>query len=168
MDSYIIAGTGHRPNKIKVGSFDGYSPMIYDLLVEFAEIKLNQFRWPPGEIISGMALGWDQALAEAALRLDIPLIAAVPFEGQESKWPRESQKRYNWILSKAHDVVIVSPGPYSPNKLHDRNEWMVDNCNLLLTLWDGSEGGTKACINYAEWKGREMHHLWDEWLTHVG
>ena len=41
----------------------------------------------PDAVISGMALGWDQAVARATADLGIPWVAAITFEGQESKWP---------------------------------------------------------------------------------
>ena len=30
-------------------------------------------------------------------------------------------------------------------------------------LWDGSDGGTGACVKYAERVGRIWVNLWDEW-----
>ncbi|MEG3958811.1 hypothetical protein [Microcoleus sp. herbarium2] len=39
----------------------------------------------PTHVISDMALGWDMAVAIAMLKLNIPLIFAVPFEGQNQK-----------------------------------------------------------------------------------
>jgi hypothetical protein len=36
-----------------------------------------------------MARGWDLALAKAAVELGLPLFAAIPFVGQESRWPAE-------------------------------------------------------------------------------
>jgi hypothetical protein len=36
-------------------------------------------------VISDMALGWDMAVAIAMLKLNIPVIFAVPFEGQNQK-----------------------------------------------------------------------------------
>jgi hypothetical protein len=39
----------------------------------------------PTHVISDMALGWDMAVAFAMLKLNIPLIFAVPFEGQNQK-----------------------------------------------------------------------------------
>jgi hypothetical protein len=39
----------------------------------------------PTHVISDMALGWNMAVAIAMLKLNIPLIVAVPFEGQNQK-----------------------------------------------------------------------------------
>ena len=41
---------------------------------------------------------------------------------------------------------------------------MVDNCDVLLALWDGVErGGTWYTILYARFKGRPVVHLWASW-----
>lgn len=152
----IIAGTGHRPNKL-----GGYSKEAFTKLVDLATDSLLELG--PEKVISGMALGWDQALATAVLNLNIPLIAAVPFFGQESKWPLNSKKQYRDLISKADDVIFVCDKGYAPWKMQIRNEWMVDNCDLVLALWDGSEGGTGNCISYASSQGREILNLWSEY-----
>jgi hypothetical protein len=66
----IVAGTGHRPDKL-----GGYSDDAFNLLVKIAKHWLEMNK--PTRVISGMALGWDQALATAAVEVDIPFVAAV-------------------------------------------------------------------------------------------
>lgn len=153
----VLAATGHRPDKL-----GGYSMGARVRLTRFATGVIPQYA--PDEFISGMALGWDTACALAALALGIPLVAAVPFEGQESQWPQDAQFLYRWILSQAARVVIVSPGGYAAHKMQIRNQWMVDNSNLLLALWNGSPGGTANCITYAEGVGRLYGNPWHQWL----
>lgn len=34
-----------------------------------------------------------------------------------------------------------------------RNEFMVDNADMVLAYHDGSEGGTKNCVDYAKSQG---------------
>lgn len=96
-----------------------------------------------------MALGVDQDFAQISIELAIPFTAALPFIGQEDRWPESSRKYYEWLLERADDVVVVSPGGYSAAKMQVRNEWMVDNCDHLVAVWDGSEGGTGNCVRYA-------------------
>lgn len=110
------------------------------------------------EFISGFALGADTLFAEAVLelkRLNYParLIAAVPFKSQCSNWPQKSQNKYNDLLSKCDEVVIVSPGEYSPAKMQKRNEWMVDRAEMVFAIWNGGTGGTANCVKYAMSKG---------------
>lgn len=150
-----LAGTGHRPEKL-----GGYTAAVAERLFDLARAVL--VREAPTKVISGMALGWDTALALAALDLGIPLLAAVPFAGQERKWPVPSQEIYRAIIARA-EVVVVCEGGYAPWKLQKRNEWMVDNADALIALWDGSSGGTANCVAYAAPRGIRMVNVWSTW-----
>lgn len=151
----VISGTGHRPDKL-----GGYGKTAFDKLVTIAKNFLIEEN--PDIVISGMALGWDQALAIAAIQLNIPFIAAVPFKGQESMWPRESQEFYRYILNRAHKVEVTSTGGYSPEKMQIRNKWMVDNSTKIAAMFNGSRGGTYNCIKYAEQVGKPIINLYDK------
>lgn len=79
-----VAGTGHRPDKL-----GGYSKEAGDALFTVASDYLQKTQ--PSLVISGGALGWDTELALAAISLGIPLSVYIPFLGQDSVWPIESQ-----------------------------------------------------------------------------
>jgi uncharacterized phage-like protein YoqJ len=153
----ILAGTGHRPNNL-----GGYGISVMDRLVLLAKEALEILE--PAKCISGAALGWDTAIMRASIILDIPFIAAVPFLGQESAWPESSQAAYQDLLSRAESVHVISSGGYSASKMQTRNEWMVDNCDAVLALYDGqSSGGTRNCLEYATRKNRLQFNLWEAW-----
>lgn len=159
----IIAATGHRPDKL-----GGYDERTFGALKFLAEcyIKLNLTPDPRTRIeagISGMALGWDMAWAEALIELEVPLIAAIPFVGQEQRWPDASQERYRRILGAADRVEIICTGGYAAYKMQARNEWMVDKADRIVALWDGSAGGTRNCVAYAEECKVPIDNLWDQW-----
>lgn len=152
----IIAGTGHRPNKL-----GGYDSAITRALERMATDWLIEHK--PSLVISGMALGWDQALAQAAIDLKIPFDAYIPFEGQESKWPSISQLHFKFLCTQARRVIIVCSGEYEGWKMQERNKRMVKDCNKILALWDGTRGGTGACIAYANSCRRPVINLWEKW-----
>lgn len=110
-------------------------------------------------IITGMALGADTLFALVGLEMPKiqKIIAAIPFEGQETMWPSNSQNRYHWILSqpKVEKVYVSEPG-YHPAKMQIRNQWMVDHADRIIAVWDGTAGGTKNCVSYAKRVGIEM------------
>lgn len=153
----VICGTGHRPNKL-----GGFSPTVADALRRLARHWLLE---QPGDtqVITGMALGWDMALGRAASDLGMIVHAAVPFPGQESRWPAQSQREFQALLVRCSSVTEVSPGPYSPALMQVRNEWMVDRAHVVLALWDGSAGGTGNCVRYAEQVGKPIVNLWPRW-----
>lgn len=153
----IIAGTGHRPSSI--GGFNDETTFKL-LIVAFKALKVIK----PELVITGMALGWDQALAKAAIGLKINFLAAIPFEGQEAVWPESSKIEYKNLLSHAKDVKVVCDKGYAPWKMQARNAWMVDNSDYLLALWNGSEGGTGNCVKYAISKDRLIINVWNDFL----
>lgn len=120
----------------------------------------------PAKVNCGMALGWDQALAEAAVLEGIPFDAYVPFLGQESVWPEESKKHYRYLMGKADTIVYVCPPGYAPWKMQKRNEAMVDAAEGVLALWNNSAGGTANCVSYATRKGKPVRNVWGEWVAY--
>lgn len=158
----VLCATGHRPDKL-----GGYSPTIELRLNTVAEWHLMNDT--PGLMVVGMAPGWDQAVARTCAKLGIPFIAAVPFEGQELRWPAPAQRRYHILLSKAKEVKVISPGPYEQWKMFKRNEWMVDNSDGCVALWNGDHsGGTYDTVKYVERRQQARPdytfvNLWPEW-----
>lgn len=150
----ILCGTGHRPNKL-----GGYGDDVTERLVEVAKKHLDNV----DKVVSGMALGWDTALAIAAVQKGIPFVAAVPFIGQEQAWPEESQTIYRNLLDLACETVIVCEGGYAPWKLQERNKWMVDHSDAVLALWNGTSGGTRNCLSYASKKGKVVLNVWGDY-----
>ena len=164
----IICGTGHRPPKL-----GGYTTDVFERLVELAEQYIteqckaaiidhddHQF-----SIISGMALGWDMALAQACITTYCKWTAAIPFEGQQLEWPKASQSTWQFLVEQADKVEIISDGGYAAWKMHRRNEWMVNHSDKVVALYNGDPlGGTAACLHYAESQGKTVDNLWDKWM----
>lgn len=64
---------------------------------------------------------------------------------------------YNYILSRADYIKYVSENNYTQNCMQKRNEAMVDSCNIVLAVWDGSSGGTCNCVNYARKRNKNIY-----------
>mgnify|MGYP000852490524 CR=1 FL=1 len=56
---------------------------------------------------------------------------------------------YRALLKSAHGTRVIAPSP-SKKAFDLRNRAMVDDCDLLIAIWDGSPGGTANCVEYAE------------------
>lgn len=175
----VVAGTGHRPQMLNpLDASDrkfGFTPEAHEALLDVARDSLARIRdnHPDKEItvISGVALGFDQALAQAALEAEMRVVAAVPFKGQENRWGRDSQAAYRQLLDRivaaGGEVHVVSPGGYNPAKMQTRNEWMVDRANIVLGLNSGHAGGTVNCIDYARQQGKEIVNVWESYERRV-
>ena len=148
----IISFSGHRP--VKLGGWRIPNPTYNHVCDKLRELLLQL---KPTKAISGMALGFDSWAAEICIELEIPFLAAVPFAGQESRWPEEAQENYRQLLSQAAEIVTVSTGGYTADKMQVRNCWMVDHCEAMIIAFDGSPGGTYNCVKYAQECGRIIH-----------
>lgn len=158
----IIAVTGHR----EAHGFRYNS----EPLTEFAEQTIARFQ--PRLVVTGMALGWDQAVAEACVRSGVRFIAAVPFEGQQNRWPEASRREYDRLLSHASDIVTCEKfKPYSQRLVSKvmqcRNEYMVDRADSVVALWDGHKGGTMHCVRYAERKAVPVTNVRSDWMDYI-
>ena len=166
MTERTVVGTGHRPPRL-----GGYH--LQSKLDEFAREIIDELLCvddvPLVHGISGMALGWDQALARAFDYSGIDWTAAIPCLGQDRTWPLSSQEEYARLLTRATHVHMVTNGPYEPWTMIARDRWMVDQAigprDRLLALWDGDKrGGTWDTISYAEKHSLERIDLWERWV----
>lgn len=151
-----ICVTGHRPNKLY--GYNLSDPHWQSLKEHFKTIlKENNC----DEAITGMALGVDTVFALAVLELkdegyNIKLHCAIPCKNHSCKWIKESIDQYNYILSKADIVKLVSDEPYKPWLMQKRNEYMVDLADIVIAVWDGTPSGTANCVRYAQEKNRRI------------
>lgn len=177
MDSYkreegamTICATGHRSDKLGCGKGDDWSsksPKLQPVRNRIEE-KLRSildFQVLAGEtkfeLISGMALGVDQLFFSvghqlreeyAAKGITIVLTAAVPCVEQDGIWKDDCKISYAAMLKAADKKVRISNKKYENDKgcMQRRNRFMVDNADMVLAYHDGSEGGTKNCVDYAK------------------
>jgi uncharacterized phage-like protein YoqJ len=99
---------------------------------------------------SGMARGVDTIFATQALRMGIPLYAALPFEGFDAQWGANDRRVLEELLSQAKHVEIVCEEG-SKAAYQARNQFLVDSSNVLLAyVVPGKAGGTANCVAYAK------------------
>lgn len=155
----IVGITGHRPNKLfNEYEYDGPCTkyILEQLLIEIKRLGVKK-------AISGMAIGADTIWAELILSQNIPLIAAIPFKGQESRWPKAAQERYFKMLSNPLVTQQIVNSGYSNKAMQIRNEYIVDNCDVLIAVWNGiKEGGTWNTVNYAREKNKNIVYIHPE------
>lgn len=154
-----VCFTGHRPDKL--GGYNENNQIAIkvkeDLNMTIRNCIFNGY----DTFISGGALGVDQWAAEKVLNWrrefpNIKLIIARPFPSQACKWYKDSVDYFNQLCQKANEVIDVNSDPYAAWKMQKRNEWMVDNSDLVVAVWDGSNGGTGNCVKYAQSKNKKI------------
>lgn len=167
-----VAFTGHRPNKL-----GGYGDTVTagklraTLLHVLNRLDRHTDPSEPFHFITGGALGFDtiafdsvrefRATTERVVTLEL----AIPFEQQSCKWSAESVAVWETHRESADLVTKVDLlagyyvphaelGAYHPQKMSNRNRYMIANCSLLISCWDGSKGGTGNCVSDALKLGR--------------
>lgn len=111
----------------------------------------------------GMAMGFDILAAKVVLYFkkrynDIKLICAIPFEEQEMSFPQEWKEKYYCILQNCDEVIVLSK-QYHNGCYQNRNKYMVDNSDYVVTWYDGKAGGTRNTLKYAEKKNRYIINI---------
>jgi len=145
-----VAVTGHRSADLfGYGAHEGWD-WLRDTLRHLLE-DLGAT-----EAFSGMALGADQVFARAALDAGVPVVAYVPFLGQERLWPFSSQAAYGFLLDRCRERVVVSSSP-SRTAFLERNTAMVDAADVVVAVWTGKgSGGTHHAVQEALRLGKAM------------
>lgn len=151
----IIGVTGHRDVEQEPGELLGFARL---------SVALMQQRGVT-EIITGVARGWDLAVARAAFDAGVPYCAAIPFAGQPDKWSPHDQVEWAQAVNRAARMIVVGSAPLDVF-YQKRNCWIVDNSQELWSLWSGRSGGTAHCVLYAEQMGTTVRPLWEPWLRY--
>jgi len=156
----VVAVTGHRPDKL-------YGYDMTDIRYRFLVSKVKEYLKSVHctEAITGMALGADLIFAQAVLELkeegiDVKLTCAIPCLNHKAKWiPSRWTGKYDEVQKRADNVIIISERLYDNTVMQIRNKWMVDRCDKILAIFNGSSGGTKNCVDYAREKGKPIDIL---------
>ena len=159
----ICAFTGHRPEKLPWG-MDESDPRCVALKQKLLQTVLEQAAEGADVFLCGMARGCDLYFAQAVLDAkqscpELTLEAWLPCPSQAERWTQREKSCYRRLLEQC-DRVLVLESAYSDGCMLRRNRAMVERCDRLISVWDGSGGGTAATIRYAQKSGRTLIGLW--------
>lgn len=147
LDPYYVMGTGSRSMRTAPDAQNIFHILQTHILTIFEA-------HPSLVLISGMAEGWDEAIAKVAIFNKIPFIAAIPnagygeyYWGKNSLLKKDRLSEFRQLLSKAIDVVFVCDTLYVDG-VHSnfiRNQWMVNKCHLAL-VYNATSSGTRDVV----------------------
>lgn len=144
--------SGHRPEKLNESEEE---------VKQWLEQQIDQAIADGYQtFISGCAMGVDIwagqiVLKKKATNPRIHLIAATPWPRFAGRWNEEWQSQYNDLLSNA-DLIVNVCDHYHNGVFQQRNVWMVDHSNRVIAYFNGSPGGTRNTIEYANKKNIEV------------
>ncbi len=150
-----IAFTGHR-------NFDHS-----DLKIPLIEVIKRYITEEETIFLSGMAIGFDLAAAEAVISLsrefkNIQLICVVPYADQSKFFSESDRARYSGVLESADEVVILE-SEYSKMVFHHRNDYLVESADMIIAYYDrAGKGGTAYTVRRAKQKRVALLNLYPE------
>ncbi len=144
------AFTGHR---ILQKDFD------YNLL---DRVIFNLINGGTENFFCGMATGFDLAAAESVLQYKkdykVNLIPCIPCLAQEKGYSQKNKERYSRILKNCNQSFIISE-EYYDGCMFERDRFMVDNCDVVVSYLRRNSGGTYYTVSYAKSKGVNIIEL---------
>lgn len=148
--------TGRRPQKLGYGEIgtqcDELKGRLEELIKNLIEKEIVT------HFISGVALGVDTYTANIVLNLkahypDITLKCANPCETQAVKWNERDRDIYYDLLAKGDKETLLQQN-YTSDCMQKRNEYMVDNSDYFIAVWNGKPSGTGNTVKYAKKKNK--------------
>ncbi len=158
--SLVVGVTGHR--NLREADLPGLRTRVRDFLQDL------QARYPelPVVVLSSLAEGGDQLVAQVALDLGLRVIAPLPlpvdlyrhdFEDPDSRdaFDRQRLLADTMVLPLRHDShhdAIAKAGPARDQQYAQAGIFVSSHCHILLALWDGVDsdrlGGTSQIEHY--------------------
>ena len=167
--------TGYRPHRFAFSS-QGLRPE--QVQVALGEQIAGLYAAGCRHFISGMCIGVDLWAAEEVVRLqqhypEVELIAAVPFEGQESYWSLAEKQQYRRLLEACAQVHVLSSREQAAENAaacyRRRNIWMVDHADTVLAVYSpalaDNRSGTAATVRYARRQQRRLLYIHPQTLA---
>ena len=149
MKKIKVAVTGHRPERI----LNQQENIRYWLV---SQIKNLLACYDKVVLIDGMAQGVDQIAAIAAINNGAQVSCYFPYK-------KKLHEVQEYIVENAAEVRYLYD-KYQNGCYFDRDRRMVDDCDLLIVVWDGKpNGGTYYTYKYALEKGKNiLMYPWEE------
>ncbi len=151
----VVGVTGHR-------AF-GADPRV-PLRVRAGLVRLlDHYRAEAGRVVavSGLAAGADTLFAEAAVGLDLPLWAVVPFAAYPDDFAGPDRERFETLLGLAARVERLPFAGRSGAAYLAAGLWVADVSDRLVAVWDGNPaagvGGTGDVVAHARAAGKPVH-----------
>lgn len=138
----LVGITGHRPERLGTN---------WPIVERWIAGKLEEYK-ARGErvsLISGMARGVDQIAATTAIDAGVGVRCYYPF-------PHQMSNLEDYVTTHA-EVIRYEANEYRSDAYFIRDRRIVDDCDVLLVVWDGIKyGGTYYTYKYALEKGKKV------------
>lgn len=154
----IVAVTGHRPERF--GDDSACMGVRCALWATLSSLD-------PDKLLTGGARGVDLWAAQWATHyadeIGTPFVVALPFIGHTALWSQRDVEEYDRTMKDGYKsgtlsrIEFLGSSSRKSAAYFKRNRYLVDNCDLLVAVYDGKPGGgTAYTVEYARKVGREI------------
>jgi hypothetical protein len=118
--------------------------------------------------ITSLAEGADQLFAFTVLAAGGRLHAIIPSSGYENSFRDDQEARANYTALRglASDVTTLPFAQPGEDAYLAAGKAIVDNCELLIAIWDGKhavgKGGTGDIVRYANERSVDLQIIWPQ------
>lgn len=151
---YIVGGTG--PRRLKLASEENKQKLL-----RWLDERLQSI--PVELVISGMAEGFDEALTKCALRLKLPVLAALPtaeygqyYWGQHSVTGKDRLDEFNQLMDRVTDRHIECLHHLWGRANFKRNEFIVNTAEVFLAFDMPDSTGTQHALGLIRETGKPL------------
>jgi hypothetical protein len=141
-------------------------PTARELVVEAVRDILREAESPLCAVTS-LAAGADQLVAAELLRTGGRLHVIVPSRNYERTFiTKDDLASFQSLLEAAHIVTRLDYEEPSEEAFLAAGKSVVDNCEMLIAVWDGRPargvGGTADIVRYARETGKAVSIVWPD------
>ena len=116
------------------------------------------------KFLAGGAIGFDTLAACEVIRFkmshsDVSLVLVLPCENQSERWSHSQKEMYNYVISNSDEVVFISER-YTPCCMRERNKYLAENSDILISYVARSNSGSAQTVRMAKERGKEIHNIY--------
>lgn len=145
----LVLVAGLRPGQL--GGYDA-NPISDGVRARLAETLAGMVAVDGAlTVVSGLRLGTEMLGAEAALDLDLPLVAVLPYPDPDKPWPASSRTHFAHMLRRAqHVITLEERSPTSKQlagaALGRRDAWLAAQVDAAVVVWDHEDDATGRLV----------------------
>ena len=153
----IAASIGVDPSRM--GNFGG------DISTRLIGLAMRALREHDVSMaLTSLQPGWNQAFATACIMLDIPYIAALPYDVSTENMTEDERDVFRAQLRQARSVIPIHVQcAMCPDE--QLQCWLIDTADIVIALWNGEPGCTADCVSMSHLKGKAVFNVWDDFAA---
>ncbi len=149
----LVLVAGHRPEEL--GGY-GDNPVAVGVRARLQETLAGMLEVDgPLAVVSGLRLGAEQLGAEAALALDLPLLAVLPYPEADKPWPPAARVRFAELVDASELALTLEARSPATKQLagaalRRRDAWLAKQVDAAVVVWDQEDEAVGRLVRSLE------------------